>query len=676
LGGGGNAMLPPSLGDGGAILGRSLASGLNQPVLEQRTNTSGLRNPPIGGEGGVQVTPVAQPQEAFEGTRVVTSDVPKSNDANPILRVVQRIGVESNPTPVPHGNGQGGGEEMAGLNEGGDGDFSTEVDGGNASPRYPSRVPKAPERFAFDPRFYPRALAVLDVNKYDVPNTYEEAMANAQVMRWREALDEEYNSLLENDTWELVDREPGMKVIPSKWVFKIKEDAQGNPVRFKCRLVAGGHRQVHGIDFDEVFAPVSKHTTMRCFLSIASHNAWKVFQMDIKTAFLHGEIDVEVFMKQPSGYEVGDKVCKLTKCLYGLKQAPRAWHAKLTNHLREIGFSPSMADPSFWVKREGNPVYLIMVVDDILITSSDEANTRKSIDRILGKFPGNVGDANYYIGIKLTWGEKCVTLTQETKIRELVAKYGQENATPLSLPMAPGVKLVKEGDVLNGESHARYQSLVGALLYLSITTRPDISQTVSKLAKYMAYPTQEHWKHAIYLLRYLHGTASLGLRLGHGETLEAYCDSDYASDLDKRRSTTGYCYILYGGAISWQSKHQRTIALSTTEAEYQSASGAAKEGLWLRYLLPEYGIECTPLIIKSDSQGAIASLKNPMFSQRTKHIDVIHHFVREKVADGILNFEFCPGAENVADVLTKPLPGPKFRFCCMGLGLIEGDKRT
>jgi hypothetical protein len=513
---------------------------------------------------------------------------------------------------------------------------------------------------------------VLEPDNY-TPDTYADAMSCEHSERWKEACLSEINSLYANNTWHLVDPPPGAKVLPCRWLFRLKTDANGNTVRYKCRLVAGGHRQKEGVDFDQTFAPTGRNTTQRVLLAVAGSNSWKVRQLDVSTAFLHGEIDTDVYMQQPEGFGDGtNRVCKLDKCLYGLKQAPRAWYHKLTSHLREMGFRPAVADPNLWIgKVDGQPVFMAIVVDDTLITSPNLSVTLKVEKAILDKFPGSSGDATWYCGMKLNWQpDGSVILTQSAHIEQILNRFGLQNCKMRCIPMPPGTKLVKEGELLD-TTEFPYPSLIGAVLYLAHNTRPDICAVVNRLAKFMSKPTKEHWDHAVYLCGYLRFTQKLGLHLGRNAEVMAYCDSDFASDLNSRRSHTGYVFIVNGGAIAWQSKCQPTVACSSTEAEYMAASSAAREALWLRQLLPEFGINCTPVHIMCDSKGALGSLNNPQITQRTKHIDVMHHFVRERAARGEINFVWIQGSENVADVLTKPLAKEAHEKHCRAMGMVK-----
>jgi hypothetical protein len=399
-----------------------------------------------------------------------------------------------------------------------------------------------------------------------------------------------------------------------------------------------------------------------------------VKQLDIKTAFLHGEItEHEVYMNQPEGYEQGTNlVCKLTKCIYGLKQAPRAWNQKLSEQLMEMGFKPTIADPSLWVGYpHGEKVLIAIVVDDMLIASQKMDVVDDVIKRIGDAFENSTSDPQWYIGMKLNWqSDGSVIVTQKSHIEKMLTKHNLEEVPLRSLLAVDAAVFTKQGTPLDTNTF-HYSSLVGAMLYLSTVSRPDIACVVNRLAKYMSCPTEELWKVAVNVCGYLKYTKDYGLHLGRGEVCAMYCDADFASDVDKRRSHTGWVFMLHGTAVCWQSKCQPTVAVSTTEAEYQSVSMATREALWLKQLLPEFGIDVSQLTIFCDSMGALKSLKNPQITQRTKHIDVMHHFVRERVADGLVRLEFVPGEYNVADIFTKPLPGPKFKRLREQMGVVK-----
>ena len=504
------------------------------------------------------------------------------------------------------------------------------------------------------------------------PASLEEALASEQAELWQQAANDEMASLLANGTWELEPVPPGVKPIPVKWVFKVKRDANGNVERYKARLVAKGFRQQEGIDYQEVFAPVSKYTTVRTLLAQAAAQDLEMHQLDIKTAFLYGELEEDVWIEQPPGYQSGGPgmACHLLKSLYGLKQAPRVWHAKLSKELETLGYQPSAADPALFIKTGSSPVYLLTYVDDILIITGDIGALATTKSKLLTIFEGrDLGPASFFLGMDIQRDRQARTLSlgQSRLTRDLLDKYGMTECKPLSTPMSTATKLCKDGEPLDTTAHG-YSQLIGSLMYLSVCTRPDIAQAVGALARYMAAPTTAHWQAAKSVLRYIAGTAGYGITFRSGN-LEAYCDADYAGDLDTRRSTTGYVFILGGGAISWSSRLQPTVAASTTEAEYMAAAYAIKEGLWLRTLLYDLGMKLDTITINADNQGAIKLLKNPVFSMRSKHIDVIYHFARERVTRKDVSFKYIPTTKMVADALTKPLPATKLEFCRTAMGI-------
>ena len=284
----------------------------------------------------------------------------------------------------------------------------------------------------------------------------------------------------------------------------------------------------------------------------------------------------------------------------------------------------------------------------------------------------DLGEASYFVGweIERDRSMKTLKITQKRMTKDLVVKYGLEEGKTKATPLSVGIKLSKdEGEMLDTREH-HYSELVGSLLYLSVCTRPDIAQAVGALARYMSKPTAQHWQAAKGVLRYLAGKADNGIVYGQNERmLVGYCDADYAGDLDTRRSTTGYVFLLNDGAISWSSRLQATVAVSTAEAEYMAAAQAVKEALWLRKLMMDLGKPLETVELHSDNQAALSLLKNPIASARSKHIDVIYHFARERVARKEVKFDYCRTDKMIADIMTMALGEKQFTACCKGMGL-------
>jgi Reverse transcriptase (RNA-dependent DNA polymerase) len=461
-------------------------------------------------------------------------------------------------------------------------------------------------------------------------------------------------------------------------VFKVKRDAQGRVERYKARLVAKGFMQREGIDFTETFAPVSKHTTLRALLARVAEEGLHLHQLDVKTAFLNGELEEDIYMVQPPGYEQGGPgvVCQLRKALYGLRQAPRAWHTKLKAELEVLGFKASVSDAGLFVLNKGDyKVYLLVYVDDMLIASRDLGGVEE-IKQVLGAVFDihDLGVATYFLGMEISrdLDKGVVTLSQKKAVADVIKRFGMGEAKGKSTPLSVSSRLSKEGGRQVGPT-VPYMELVGSLMYLATCTRPDIAQAVGVLSRFMSCPTEHHWGTAKGVVRYLLSTQDVGLTFTRGAgSLVGYCDADFAGDVDTRRSTTGYVFLLNGGAISWSSKVQVTVAVSTAEAEYMAAASAVKEALWLRKLFCEMGWDKGgPVLIQCDNQAALKLLVNPIVSARSKHIDVLHHFARERVARGEVKFEYCRTEQMIADCLTKAVPEHKFVSCCMGMGLLS-----
>ncbi|KAJ9528322.1 hypothetical protein QJQ45_014305 [Haematococcus lacustris] len=535
---------------------------------------------------------------------------------------------------------------------------SPEAPGAPQPRRNPPRDRRPPLRIR-----QPELNAMTDSPINDTP-TVAEALAGPMADLWIEAMNAELASLHANQTWCLEERPANARVLPTKWVLKVKRDAAGNIEKLKARLVAKGFYQQSGVDVGDVYAPVSKHTTLRTLLAKAAAENMEIHQLDFETAFLNGQLQPGevIYVQQPEGFEEGsiNTVCRLQKALYGLRQAPRAWHARLSEELLSMGFKASEADPAlFTLQLSTGMVYLLVYVDDCLLCTQqgDTAGLAYVKKQLSSAFKlKDLGEARWFLGMQLTRdrAEGTIKLDQHKFVQELVTAYSKSAAHSKPLPMAPAVKLVREGEALDTTLH-HYSALVGSLLYLTCCTRPDIAFAVGALARHMSAPTKQHWSAACSVLCYLKGTADQGLLFGGVSGLQGYSDADYAGDKDTARSTTGYLFTLNGGAISWSSRLQPTVAMSTAEAEYMAASSAAKEALWLRKLMRDLQLDASCVHLGCDNQAAIQLLHNPMATSRAKHIDVHHHFVRERISRGEVAFHYCHTSSMLADIHSHKL---------------------
>jgi hypothetical protein len=515
------------------------------------------------------------------------------------------------------------------------------------------------------------------------PESFSEAQSHHDRSNWQKAMEDEMNSLQKNQTYELVKLPQGKKALKNKWVFKLKKDGNGNIVRYKARLVVKGFQQKQGIDFDEIFSPVVKMMSIRVVLGLVASLDLELEQMDVKTAFLHGDLDEEIYMEQPDGFKVPKKehhVCKLKKSLYGLKQAPRQWYKKFDSFMVKHQYKRTDADHCVYLKKfpDGKFIILLLYVDDMMIVGQD-ATMINNLKDDLSKFfdMKDLGPAQQILGMKIVRDRKArkLFLSQEEYVERVIKRFNMENAKPVGTPLANHLKLSKKSCPSSEKEKDKmkaipYSSAVGSLMYAMVCTRPDIAHAVGIVSRYLSNPGKEHWEAVKWILRYLKGTSKLCLCYGEGNPiLKGYTDSDMARDLDSRKSTSSYIFTLAGGAISWQSKLQKCVALSTTEAEYISAVEAGKELLWLKRFLQELGFSQQEYIILCDSQSAIDLSKNSMYHSRTKHIDVRYHWLREAIDKDELKLSKVSTNDNPADMLTKVVTHEKHKLCADIVGL-------
>lgn len=505
------------------------------------------------------------------------------------------------------------------------------------------------------------------------PSTYFEAVNSPEAEKWVDAMKEEMHSLSALGTWSYVEVSDHVKkkALPVKWVYKVKLNEIGEVNKFKARLVAKGFKQIYGIDYKEVYAPVSKHSTLRYLLSVAVHRNLEIHQMDVSTAFLHGNLEEQIFIQQPQGFHVGgpNVVCELHKALYGLKQAPRAWYNTFCDVVKSAGFVVSEADPSLFILNRGGGdiTYVLLYVDDILIFSKKIVHINAVKSLLKSHFAiKDLGEAKHFLGMKITFERDesgnllAIKLSNEKLISDMLESFNMSNCKPKSTPLDPGMKLKRDdGEPLPLEN--RYRELVGGLLYLSTTIRPDISYVSGLLGRFSSQPTSQHMAAGMHVLRYLSGTKTLGLKWTKGNAgLEGFVDSDFAGDQDSFKSTSGFVFLSGGTAVSWASKLQPISALSTVEAEFISLCSGVQEALWLSKLSIDVGDPPSATVIYTDNTGALVNVKGIPISPRTKHIGVRYHRVRGEVERGAIDARYVSSQDNPADTFTKNLPKSSF----------------
>ena len=517
------------------------------------------------------------------------------------------------------------------------------------------------------------------------PSTLQEALNNSDASFWREAMQEEIEALHKNKTWELMPLPAGRKPIGNKWVYKIKRNGDDQVERYRARLVVKGYAQKEGVDFNEIFSPVVRMTTVRVVLAMCATYDLHLEQLDVKTAFLHGNLEEEIYMLQPEGFKQKGKenlVCRLNKSLYGLKQAPRCWYKRFDSFIIGLGYNRLHADPCAYYKRFGDNdfVILLLYVDDMLVAGPNKDRISKLKAQLAREFEmKDLGPANKILGMQIHRDRvsRKVWLSQKSYVKKILQRFNMQDCKPISTPFPTNVKLSSKMSPSSEEermemSRVPYASAVGSLMFAMICTRPDIAHAVGVVSRYMAEPGREHWEAVKRIFRYLKGTSDVALCYGEsGLTVKGYVDSDYAGDLDGSKSTTGYAFTLSGGTVSWVSKLQSVVAMSTTEAEYVAAAQASKEAVWLKMLLEELGHEQEKITLFCDNQSALYLARNPAFHSKTKHIRVQYHFVREKVEEGTVDMQKIHTDDNVADYLTKAINCDKFIWCRSSCGLAE-----
>ncbi|KAJ1599476.1 hypothetical protein NDA14_002818 [Ustilago hordei] len=505
--------------------------------------------------------------------------------------------------------------------------------------------------------------------------TLGEAMNGEDAQLWKEAIRKELEGLEAMGTWEVVHQPPGVPLVDSKVVLQLKLDADGVPVKHKARLVARGFTQREGIDYQETFSPVAPLGAIRAILALAVQNNWEVHALDITMAYLNSTLKEAIYMKPPEGSGVAPgKVYKVVKGLYGLKQSGREWNQEFDRSLRRMGFFQVECAPCIYTKGQGEDMAIVVIYIDDTLVIAPQLETVLKVKKQIGQRwkMEDSGEVSHFLGIKISQDRvmRTMTIGQSGYIDQVLAKHLDKHTKPTMVPM----QSIPEGTlVASAAQQKEYPVIVGKLLWVANSTRPDLSLTVGVLARHMHEPSQEHYQAAQRVLCYLESTRQVGLVYRASESQEplvAHSNANWASDATiQRRSTSGSVALVYGNPVAWKSATQKCVSLSAVEAEFIAATEATREVLFLKQLLRSIGIATGTPTVYSDNTGCIQVSKDPAQHWKLKHIDTKYHFIRNNVQEGRVQIKYVDTTRNLADVLTKPIGRQAMQQARSGLHL-------
>lgn len=526
------------------------------------------------------------------------------------------------------------------------------------------------------------------------PRTWKDVLAlpDPERQRWTDAAHEELENLVRAGTFQRVRLPEGRKAIGSQWVFKLKRKADGTVERYKARLVARGDAQRPGVDYGQTFAPTVRWGTLRTIFALVALKGYACVSADISAAYLNGELNEEVYMRQPEGFHSGppDTVWRLIKALYGLKQAGRMWHLKLNEVLTTMGFSRSLVEHCVWVYSRGDVHVIVPVyVDDLTAAAPREEQALEVIQELKKHFAlRELGETSWLLGVEVLRdrSRSAVALSQRQYALDVLKQYGMEGCTPVKSAMDRDVRLSTQMCPQTDQERLAmrdipYINAVGSLAYLAIATRPDIQYAVGVLARFQSNPGVEHWNAVKHLMRYVKGTINYKLVYAPDPAapmpatavvFRTYSDADLAGDASSGRSTSGMVVKIGTGATNWTSKLQPTVSLSTTEAEFVAACAAGQELVFNVALLQSLGFTVSsPPTLHVDNRSAVQVAQNPEHHGRMKHLDTKYYWLREQVNAGNIRIEHIRTDKMPADALTKPLAANKMADARRLLGLYE-----
>jgi hypothetical protein len=514
--------------------------------------------------------------------------------------------------------------------------------------------------YSRDVRFFENEFPYRDSKLVVLNMSYNDIFSSKNKTEWKEAIEAELKAHEINKTWEIVPRPEGVKLVNMKWVLTEKRKADGSFDKFKARLVARGFTRSLGTDYDVSYCPTPKLGSIRLLLMIALQKSWNVVQLDIKSAFLNGVLDKPVYCKPAEGIAIreGNVLC-LKKALYGLQEAGRQWFQTYKSFIETLGFSQSNQEPCCFIKLVNQKsVYIIIYVDDQMLIGEEEL-VKSTINDIENKFEtSSSGELSSFLGMRFVKYENDYAINQKGMIIKLIEKFEMNDAKGSKIPLGSGNCDPDSSECDNN----MYRQLIGSLMYIALSTRPDIMFAVSWLSRFLCAATNHHWKEVKRVIRYLKETINFSLNISSMKSkchLVVHSDADFAN-ADDKKSTSGGIVTLDGTLLTWFSRKQNLTALSTTESEFIALGESVREMIYWKNLLKEFGISPSKCIIRCDSQSCIKISLSEGINGRTKHFGVIVNRIRDHIKINDFEIEYTQSDLNIADIMTKALGRNKF----------------